>query len=108
MPLNKKQRTVFSANPEQVRQIRIVVQSRWYRSASELLREAIDEKLERLRRERFTAQVDRYCAEGLAVEDIGLIGSQAYPSGAKSPVGSPASSRRARATSIRAMRLRQA
>lgn len=74
----KKQKTVFTANQDQVRQIRLVVQSRRYRSASELLREAIDEKLERLRRERLTAQVDRYCAEGPADEDIGLIENQAF------------------------------
>ena len=73
-----KQKTVFTADPEQVRQIRIVVQSRRYRSASALLREAIDEKLERLRRERLAAQVDRYCEAGLGEEDLGLVESQAF------------------------------
>lgn len=72
-----KQKTVFTADPEQVRRIRMVVQSRRYRSASELLREAIDEKLERLHRERLAAQVDRYCDEGLGEEDLGLVESQA-------------------------------
>ena len=74
----KKQKAVFTAKPEQLRQIRLVVQSRRYRSASELLREAIDEKLERLRRERLAAQVDRYCEEGFADEAVGLIESQAF------------------------------
>ncbi len=73
-----KQKTVFTADAEQIRQIRIVVQSRRYRSASALLREAIDEKLERLRRERLAAQVDRYCDEGLGDEDLGLVESQAF------------------------------
>jgi hypothetical protein len=35
-------------------------------------------KLERLRRERLTAQVDRYCDEGLGDEDSGLVESQAF------------------------------
>lgn len=73
-----KQKTVFTADAEQVRQIRIVVQSRRYRSASALLREAIDEKLERLRRERLAAQLDRYCGEGLGDEDLGMVESQAF------------------------------
>jgi len=50
-----KQKTVFTADPEQVRQIRIVVQ-----------------------RERLAAQVDRYCDEGLGEEDPGLVESQAF------------------------------
>ena len=74
----RKQKAVFTANAEQVRQIRVVVQARRYRSASEFLREAIDEKLERLRAERLEAQVDRYCSEGAAAEDVGLIEFQAF------------------------------
>ena len=56
----------------------MIVQSRGCRSASELLREAIDEKLERLRRERLAAQVDRYCDGRLGDEDVGLVESQAF------------------------------
>lgn len=41
------------------------------------LREAVDEKLKRLRRERLASQVDRYCDEGVADEDPGLIECQA-------------------------------
>ena len=73
----RRQKAVFTADPEQLRQLRVIVQSRRYRSASELLREAIDEKLERLRRERLAGQVDRYCDEGLGAEDSGLVESQA-------------------------------
>jgi Arc/MetJ-type ribon-helix-helix transcriptional regulator len=77
--VQRKLKTVFSADPEQVRRIRAVVQqSRHYRSVSELLREAIDEKLERLRRESLGAQVDRYCREGHGDEDAGLIEGQAF------------------------------
>jgi Arc/MetJ-type ribon-helix-helix transcriptional regulator len=74
----RKQKAVFTADPEQVRRIRMVVQSRRYRSASELLREAIDEKLEKLQRERLAAQVERYCEGGLGDEDLGLVESQAF------------------------------
>jgi Arc/MetJ-type ribon-helix-helix transcriptional regulator len=66
-------KAVFTPTPEQVREIRRAVQARRYRSASELLREAVDEKLERLSAEQLAAQVERYCAEGLADEDVGLI-----------------------------------
>ena len=73
----RRQKAVFTADPEQLRQLRVIVQSRRYRSASELLREAIDEKLERLRRERLAAQVDRYCDEALGDEEPGLVESPA-------------------------------
>jgi hypothetical protein len=51
--------------------------SRRYRCASELLRKAIDEKLE-LRRDRLAAQVDCYCNAGFGEEDSGLIEGQAF------------------------------
>ncbi len=61
-----------------MRAVRKVVQSGRYRSASELFREAIDEKLERLRRERLAAQVERFC-DGVADEDeVDLVGAQAF------------------------------
>lgn len=74
----RKQKTVFTADPEQVHRIRMAVQSGRYRSASALFREAIDEKLERLRRESLSAQVDRYCDQGFAGEDPGLVERQAF------------------------------
>jgi hypothetical protein len=46
--------------------------------ASELFRQALDEKLDRLRRERLDRQVERYCERGLGDEDIGLVESQAF------------------------------
>lgn len=76
----KRQKAVFTADVAQVRQIRMVVQSGRYRSSSALLREAIDEKLERLRRERLAEQVDHYCDQGLGDEDLGLVESQAFDS----------------------------
>jgi len=74
----QKKKTVFTAETEQLEQIRAVVRSGRYRSASELLREAIDEKLERLRREGLQEQVSRYCAEGYGSEDRQLVDIQAF------------------------------
>jgi Arc/MetJ-type ribon-helix-helix transcriptional regulator len=72
-----KKKAVFSADPTQLEKIQKVVRSRRYRSASEFLREAIDEKLERLHRDVLAEQVARYCAKGYAQEDEGLIDAQA-------------------------------
>lgn len=72
-----KRKSVFTAEPEQLDRIRRVVETGRYRSSSELIREAIDEKLERVRRERLAEQVADYCDRGYADEDHGLIESQA-------------------------------
>jgi Arc/MetJ-type ribon-helix-helix transcriptional regulator len=73
-----KRKTVFTAEPEQLERIREVVESGRYRSSSELIREAIDEKLERVRRERLAEKVADYCERGYADEDDGLIEIQAF------------------------------
>ena len=54
-----------------------MVQSGRYASTSAFLREAIDEKLELLRRERLRSQLARYCDSGYAAEDVGLVAEQA-------------------------------
>ena len=73
-----KRKTVFTAEAEQFDQIQAVVRSGRYRSASEFLREAIDEKLARLRREQLADQVERYCSEGSANQDGDLVELQAF------------------------------
>lgn len=72
-----KKKAVFTAAPEQLEEIEAEVRSGRYRSTSEFLREAIREKLARLRRERLAEQVASYCAEGRSLEDGEMIGSQA-------------------------------
>ena len=72
-----KRKAVFTAEPEQLDQIEAFVRSGRYRSTSAFLREAIREKLARLRRERLERQVAQYCAEGHPLEDDELIGLQA-------------------------------
>jgi Arc/MetJ-type ribon-helix-helix transcriptional regulator len=73
-----KRRAVFTAEREQLEQIQEMVRKGRYRTSSEFLREAIDEKLERLRRDLLAEQVARYCAKGFAHEDEDLITGQAF------------------------------
>jgi Arc/MetJ-type ribon-helix-helix transcriptional regulator len=73
-----KQKTVFTAEPSQLEEIRKVVRSGKYRSTSEFLREAVDEKLHRMRRQRLASQLEKYCSEGFASEDSDLVEVQAF------------------------------
>ncbi len=73
-----KKKVVFTASPEQLDQIQRAVRSGRYRSSSEFLREAIDEKLNRLRGDLLAGQVACYCERRYAQEDEGLIGGQAF------------------------------
>ena len=72
-----KQKAVFTAEPNQLEEIQEVVRSGRYGSTSEFLREAIDEKLQRLRLERLAEQVEHYCTAGLDGEDRELVDLQA-------------------------------
>lgn len=74
--MGAKRKAVFTAEPEQLERIDAVVRSGRYRSTSAFLREAIDEKLVCLRRERLEEQVGQYCAEG-DLEDDAFIDLQA-------------------------------
>lgn len=76
----RKQKTVFTAEPKQLAEIQSFVRSGRYRSSSEFLREAIDEKVQRLYRERLADQLERYCAEGYASEDGDLVELQSFDS----------------------------
>ena len=73
-----KRKAVFMTEREQLKEIEAVVSTGRYRSLSAFLREAIREKLARLRRERLVQQVAQYCAEGEAAEDDGLPSLQAF------------------------------
>lgn len=75
----RKVKTVFTADAEQVAAIDALIQSGRYRTTSEFLREAIDDKLRRLRAGRLSDQVARYCTGGHADEDRELIDAQALP-----------------------------
>jgi len=75
--MGQKKKAVFTAEPEQLDEIEAVVRSGRYRSASAFLREAIHEKLARLRQERLEQQVAQYCAEGDSRDDAELMCLQA-------------------------------
>ncbi|HEX9150431.1 MAG TPA: ribbon-helix-helix domain-containing protein [Thermoanaerobaculia bacterium] len=76
--MGAKRKAVFTAEPEQLDRIQEFVREGRYRSSSEFLREAIDEKLERLRGDLLAEQVARYCEKRYADEDEGLIARQAF------------------------------
>jgi len=69
---------VFLAEAKHVQHIKAMVRSRRFPSVSAFLREAVDEKLRRTRREHLNAQVARFCAEGYADEDPDLVAMQAF------------------------------
>ena len=54
----------------------------------------MDEKLQRIERERLAEAVERYCAAGHAVEDLDLIDAQAFDG--KQAARKPRGSRRAK------------
>ena len=73
-----KLKTVFTAEARQVERIRSLVRARRYKTPSEFLREAIDEKLAALERARLEQQVARYCDTAVTGEDRELIDAQAF------------------------------
>jgi Arc/MetJ-type ribon-helix-helix transcriptional regulator len=73
----RKKKAVFTAESEQLDAIDAVVRSGRYPSTSAFLREAIREKLARLRRERLEQQVGDYCSEEDVHDGPELISSQA-------------------------------
>jgi Arc/MetJ-type ribon-helix-helix transcriptional regulator len=75
---NPKRKAVFTAEPAQLERIREVVETGRYRNSSQLIREAIEEKLERVRRDLLAEQVAAYCEGGYAREDEELIEIQAF------------------------------
>lgn len=76
-----KRKAVFTAEPAQLERIEELVKAGRYRTSSELIREAIDEKLERVRRDVLREQVARYCDAGYAAEDPELVDVQALDPG---------------------------
>lgn len=77
----RKRKVVFTADPSQLRRIDEHVEAGRYRTTSEFLREAIDDKLSSLHASRLGEEVARYCATDHAGEDEGLIDAQAFEDG---------------------------
>lgn len=75
-----KRKAVVNAEQSQLDRIQRLVDEGDYRTVSEFMREAVDEKLERIEQRRIAEAVERYCAAGHADEDSGLVGAQAFDS----------------------------
>ena len=71
-----KRKAVVSADADQLGAVKDLVQQGRYRTVSEFVREAMSEKLERLRRDELADQVTRYSEE--EDRDDELIAWQAF------------------------------
>jgi Arc/MetJ-type ribon-helix-helix transcriptional regulator len=74
--MSTKRRTVINAEPRQVERAMVLVARGRYRTLSDFVREAMDEKLARVEEALLVDEVARYCAEGHAGEDADLITAQ--------------------------------
>ena len=75
-----KRKAVINAEASQLERVQPLIDAGRYRTLSEFVREAMDEKLQRIEREHIAEAVERYCAAGHAAEDIELIAAQAFDS----------------------------
>ena len=73
-----KQKAVINAEKSQLDRVQRLIDSGRYRTVSEFVREAVEEKLDRLDQLQVAEAVERYCAAGLADEDADLIEAQAF------------------------------
>ena len=83
--MGPKAKAVVNAERRQLIEIERLVKRGDYASVSEFMREAVDEKLERLRELRLGEQVARYSAAGHSDEDADLVAAQAFDTGARRP-----------------------
>lgn len=70
---------MINAEPETLADVEALVRAGRFASVSEFVREAMREKLARLRRERLQHQVASYCHEVDLDEGDDLIAAQAFP-----------------------------
>lgn len=71
--MGTKRRTVVNAEPHQIERAMLLVKQGRYRTLSDFVREAVDEKLARIDDALLEDEVARYCAAGHADEDIELV-----------------------------------
>ena len=88
----RKRKAVVNAEGAHLEAVEGLIRSGRYKTLSEFVRQAMEEKLARLRREELAEQVERYCDEVNQHEDADLIEWQAFPG-----VPAPRSSRRRKA-----------
>jgi Arc/MetJ-type ribon-helix-helix transcriptional regulator len=73
-----KRKAVVNAEQSQLDRVQRLIDAGRYRTVSEFVREAVDEKLERIEQDRIAEAVERYVAAGHANEDGDLIDAQAF------------------------------
>ncbi len=83
--MGTKEKAVVNAERRQLVEIERLVSAGAYASVSEFMREAVDDKLERLREARLGEQVARYAAAGHSDEDAELLAAQAFETLARRP-----------------------
>ena len=76
-----KRKSVISADVGHLDRISELIRAGRYATLSEFVREAMAEKLDRLRQARLADQVTRYCEQGYDREDLDLVSAQAFPTG---------------------------
>jgi Arc/MetJ-type ribon-helix-helix transcriptional regulator len=74
-----KRKALVNAEPDHLAEVEALIQQGRYRTLSDFVRQAMEEKLARLRREKLAEQVERYCDEVDQREDGELIAWQAFP-----------------------------
>ncbi len=77
--MGAKRKAVINAEAGQLAAVEALVRGGRYASVSELVREAITEKLEALRLADLARQVEAFCDAGHAEEDLDLVAWQAFP-----------------------------
>ena len=83
--MGPKAKAVVNAEKRQLVEIERLVKSGSYASVSEFMRQAVDEKLERLREARLGEQVARYSAAGHSEEDGDSVAAEAFDVPARRP-----------------------
>ena len=73
-----KRKAVINAEQSQLERVQRLIDSGRYRTVSQFVREAVDEKLARIEQDRIAEAVERYVAAGHAHEDSDLIEAQAF------------------------------
>ncbi len=76
--MTTKRKAVISADSEDLERIEELVRARRFKTVSEFVRQAMQEKLARFAEARLAEDVARYCAEGRATEDGDLVDAQAF------------------------------
>lgn len=73
-----KKKAVINAEASQLAEVQGLIRAKRFRTLSEFVRLAIDEKLERLQTEQLAKDVERFVSAGHASGDDDLVQAQAF------------------------------